>query len=208
MSSYPSDGRRPATGNVIQGVAPPHSIEAEQSVLGAILLSDKPMYQFVVADNLKPIDFYRERHRLIFETMIELWSHSEPIDVLTVKEHLRSRGKLEEAGGEAEIDALTGQVPAVGALRRYAQIVKEHALLRNILTTTYEIQAAVHSHELAPRDLVEMAERSILEVAHDDHAKDFRAIGDVLITEVQKLDELSRSGTSMTGTPSGFTDLD
>jgi replicative DNA helicase len=208
VSSYPSDDRRPATGNVIQGVAPPHSIEAEQSVLGAILLSDKPMYQFVVADNLKPIDFYRERHRLIFETMIELWSHSEPIDVLTVKEHLRSRGKLEEAGGEAEIDALTGQVPAVGALRRYAQIVKEHALLRNILTTTYEIQAAVHSHELAPRDLVEMAERSILEVAHDDHAKDFRAIGDVLITEVQKLDELSRSGTSMTGTPSGFTDLD
>ncbi len=208
MSSYPSDDRRPAQGNVIQGVAPPHSIEAEQSVLGAILLSDKPMYQFVVADNLKPIDFYRERHRLIFETMIELWSHSEPIDVLTVKEHLRSRGKLEDAGGEAEIDALTGQVPAVGALRRYAQIVKEHALLRNILTTTYEIQAAVHSHELAPRDLVEMAERSILEVAHDDHAKDFRAIGDVLITEVQKLDELSRSGTSMTGTPSGFADLD
>ncbi len=208
VSSYPSDDRRPAQGNVIQGVAPPHSIEAEQSVLGAILLSDKPMYQFVVADNLKPVDFYRERHRLIFETMIELWSHSEPIDVLTVKEHLRSRGKLEEAGGEAEIDALTGQVPAVGALRRYAQIVKEHALLRNILTTTYEIQAAVHSHELAPRDLVEMAERSILEVAHDDHAKDFRAIGDVLITEVQKLDELSRSGTSMTGTPSGFADLD
>lgn len=208
MSTYPSKDRGTASSNVIQGVAPPHSIEAEQSVLGAILLSDKPMYQFVVADNLKPIDFYRERHRHIFETMIELWSQSEPIDVLTVKEHLRSRGKLDEAGGEAEIDALTGAVPAVGALRRYAQIVKEHALLRNVLTTTYEIQAAVHSHELAPRDLVEMAERSILEVAHDDHAKDFRAIGDVLVTEVQKLEELSRSGTSMTGTPSGFQDLD
>jgi replicative DNA helicase len=208
VSSYPSSDRRPEGSNVIQGMAPPHSIEAEESVLGAILLSDKPMYQFVVADNLKPIDFYRERHRLIFETMLDLWSQSEPIDVLTVKEHLRSRGKLDDAGGEAQVDGLTGAVPAVGALRRYAQIVKEHALLRNVLTTTYEIQAAVHSHELAPRDIVELAERSILEVAHDDHAKDFRAIGDVLITEVQKLEELSRSGTSLTGTPSGFSDLD
>jgi len=208
VSSSPSAERRPAQSNVIQGIAPPHSIEAEQSVLGAILLSDKPMYQFVIADNLKPVDFYRERHRLIFATMVELWSQSEPIDVLTVKEHLRSCGKLEQAGGEAEVDALTGAVPAVGALRRYAQIVKEHALLRNVLTTTYEIQAAVHSHELAPRELVEMAERSILEVAHDDHTKDFRAISDVLITEVQKLEELSRSGTSLTGTPSGFGALD
>jgi len=208
VSSHPSGDRRAPESNVIQGIAPPHSIEAEQSVLGAILLSDQPMYQFVVADNLKPVDFYRERHRLIFETMLELWSATEPIDVLTVKEHLRSRGKLDAAGGEAEIDSLTGAVPAVGALRRYAQIVKEHALLRNVLTTTYEIQAAVHSHELAPRDIVELAERSILEVAHDDHAKDFRAIGDVLLTEVQKLEELSRTGTSMTGTPSGFQDLD
>ena len=82
-----------------------------------MLLSDKPMYQYVVSDNLQPEDFYRERHRLIFESMLDLWRDNEPIDVLTVTEHLRARGKLEEAGGQGEIDVLTSFTPSVGAIR-------------------------------------------------------------------------------------------
>src|SRR3954451_10691091 len=143
------------------GGVPPHSLEAEQSVLGAILLSERVHYAFVIEEGLKPDDFYRERNRLVYESMLALFEASEPIDVLTVTEHLRSRGKLEDAGGQAEIDALTAAAPSVGALRHYGQIVKERALLRRLLGATYEIQAAVHGHEGEPRDLIERAERTV-----------------------------------------------
>ncbi len=207
MNSFPRPAAPPAD-NVVQGIAPPHSIEAEQSVLGAILLSETTHYAYVIEENLKPEDFYRDRHRAIFETMADLYGASEPIDVLTVTEHLRSRGKLEEAGGQAEIDALTAAVPTVGNLRRYGKIVKEHALLRRLLTTTYEIQASVHTHDAEPRDIVERAERSMLEVAHDDRQADFVKVGEVLHVEIDRWQKLSASGQSLTGTPSGFADLD
>src|SRR4051794_26220694 len=112
-----------STTNSSGGGAPPHSIEAEQSVLGAVLLSERVHYAFVIEEGLKPEDFYRERHRLVYESMLALFEAGEPIDVLTVTEHLRTRGKLEAAGGGAEVDALSAAVPAVGSLRRYGSIV-------------------------------------------------------------------------------------
>jgi len=190
------------------GVAPPHSIEAEQAVLGAILQSDRTHYAYIVEEHLRTEDFYRERHRIIYESMLALFAGSEPIDVLTVTEHLRARGKLEDAGGQAEIDALTAAAPSVGALRQYGQIVKDRALLRNLLAATYDIQASVHGHEALPRELVERAEKTILEVAHDDRQKDFRKVGDVLHGEITKWQKLSSEGQQLTGTPSGFADLD
>ncbi len=207
MSTYPDSLPRPAA-QIATGVAPPHSLDAEQSVLGGILLSDRAMYGLVIEEGLRADDFYRERHRLIYESMLALYRESEPIDVLTVAEHLRSTGKLDEAGGKAAIDELTGGVPGLGGIRRYAQIVREHALMRRLLTTTYEIQASVLNHSAAPRELVEQAERAMLEVAHDDRRKDFRTIDEILHDELKKMEKLSREGTALTGTPSGFRDLD
>jgi replicative DNA helicase len=207
MSTLPRSQQAPPT-NVVQGIAPPHSIEAEQAVLGAVLLSEKTHYAYVIEQALKPEDFYRERHGVIYEAMLDLYAEAKPIDVITVTEHLRACGKLEAAGGPAEIDALSGAAPAVGALRRYGQIVKEHALLRRLLTTTYEIQASVHNHTALPRELVEQAERAMLEVAHDDRAKDFRKVGEILIDETGRWEKLSAEGQSLTGTPSGFAALD
>jgi replicative DNA helicase len=189
-------------------LAPPHSLEAEQSVLGAVLLSDKVHYAYVIEEGLKPEDFYRERHRVIYDSMLALYSESEPIDVVTVTEHLRARGALEQAGGPAEIDALTAAVPAVGNLRRYGQIVREMSLLRKLLSATYEIQSSVHNHEGAPRDIVEQAEKAMLEVGRDDRQKDFRKVGEVLHEELDRWHELSTEGKTMTGTPSGFHELD
>ncbi len=207
MSTHPDSAPRPSA-TIATGVAPPHSLEAEQSVLGGILLSDRAMYGLVIEEGLKADDFYRDRHRLIYESMLALYRESEPIDVLTVSEHLRSTGKLDDAGGKAAIDELTGGVPGLGGIRRYAQIVREHALMRRLLSTTYEIQASVLNHAAAPRDLVEQAERAMLEVAHDDRQKDFRTIDEILDDELRKMEKLSREGTSLTGTPSGFRDLD
>jgi replicative DNA helicase len=189
-------------------LTPPHNLEAEQSVLGAIMLSDRSLYALVIEEGLLAEDFYRERHALVYRAMLSLYDDGEPVDVLTVTDRLRQEGKLEQAGGAATVDELPGLVPAAGHARRYAQIVREMALMRRLLKSTYEIQEAVLGHQGPPRDLVEQAERTMLEVARDDRQQDFREIGDVLHDEIDKLHRLSKAGTSLTGTPSGFKDLD
>jgi replicative DNA helicase len=189
-------------------VAPPQNLEAEQSVLGAVLLSDTALPALIIDERLHPEDFYREGHGIVFAAMLELHSGGEPVDALTLVEHLKQAGQLEAAGGRAAIDLLAASVPAVGHVRQYARIVRENAMLRRLLRAAYEIQARVHSHDAPPRELVDIAERSILEVAHEDSRKDFRAVNDVLFAELDKLEKLSQEGKSITGTPSGFEDLD
>jgi replicative DNA helicase len=188
--------------------APPQNLEAEQSVLGAVLLSDTALPALIIDERLQPEDFYREAHGLIFQAMLDLHTVGEPVDALTLVEHLKQSGLLERIGGRAAVDLLAGSVPAVGNVRQYARIVRENAMLRRLLHASYEIQARVHSHEAPPRELVDLAERAILEVAHEDRRKDFRAIHDLLSSELDKLEQLSAEGLSVTGTPSGFEDLD
>jgi replicative DNA helicase len=191
-----------------QPLLPPHNLEAEQSVLGAILLADTTLYGLVINEGLRPEHFYREQHATVYRAMLELYEESREIDVLTVTEQLRQQGKLEDVGGAAMVDALAGAAPAAGNVREYARIVHNNALLRRLLTTTQQIQANVYNHEAPPRELVEWAERDILEVAHDDRQKDFRSVAEVLHDEVDKLHRLSIQQTALTGTPSGFKDLD
>jgi replicative DNA helicase len=206
MSAVPTaNGAASAPPGVI---VPPHNLEAEQSVLGAILLSNQSLYPLVIEEGLRAEDFYRERHGTIYEAMLSLYGESEPVDVLTVVDRLSQTGKLEEVGGRATVDELTGAVPAAGHVRRYAQIVRESALLRRLLTASYQIQESVLGHEAAPRELVERAEKAMLEVARNDRQQDFRTIEAVLHEELDKLHRLSKEGTSLTGTPSGFADLD
>jgi replicative DNA helicase len=189
-------------------IAPPQNLEAEQSVLGAVLLSDTALPALIIDERLHPDDFYRDGHGRIYQAMLDLHTLGEPVDALTLVEHLKQAGDLDAVGGRAAIDLLAGSVPAVGNVRQYARIVRDNAMLRRLLRASYEIQARVHSHEALPRDLVDMAERAILEVAHEDSRKDFRAIHDLLHSELDKLERLSREGKAITGTASGFDDLD
>src|ERR1700691_213695 len=189
-------------------IAPPHNLDAEQSVLGAILLSDHSMYALVIEEGLRADDFYREQHGVIYNAMLSLYNESEPVDVLTVTDRLRQTDKLDAVGGMAEVDALTGAVPAIGHVRRYAQIVRENALLSRLLAASYDIQSSVLERQSPPRELVELAEKTMLEVARDDRQEDFKSVEDVLHEELDKLHKLSLEGTSLTGTPSGFKDLD
>jgi replicative DNA helicase len=189
-------------------VAPPQNLEAEQSVLGAVLLSDTALPALIIDERLQPEDFYRESHGRIYKAMLDLHTLGEPVDGLTLVEHLKQSGDLDAVGGRAAVDLLAGSVPAVGNVRQYARIVRENAMLRRLLQASYAIQARVHSHEAPPRELVDLAERAILEVAHEDSRKDFRPIHDLLSTELDKLERLSREGKAITGTASGFDDLD
>jgi replicative DNA helicase len=187
---------------------PPHNLEAEKSVLGAVLLDERHLYMLLVEEQLRPGHFFRDQHGAVFEAMLELHNGERKIDHLTVAEVLRQHGKLEEVGGPEAIDELTGWVPAAGHARDYARIVRENALLRSLLTTSYEIQTSVFSREAPARDLIETAERRVLQVAEDDRTKKLRSIEDILHEETDRLHTLSIQKSPLTGTPSGFKDLD
>jgi replicative DNA helicase len=191
-----------------QAQVPPHNLEAEKSVLGAVLLDERHLYMLLVEEQLRPDHFFRDQHAAVFGAMLQLYNNDRKIDHLTVAEMLRQHGKLEEVGGAEAIDELAGWVPAAGHARDYARIVRENALMRALLTTSYEIQASVFSREAPARDLLETAERRVLEVAHDDQAKKLRSIEEILDDEVERLHKLSVQKSPLTGTPSGFTDLD
>ena len=195
--------------SAVQNIAvPPHNLEAEKSVLGAVLLDERHLYPLLIEEHLRPQHFYREQYGEVFEAMIELYNNDRKIDHLTVAEILRQRGKLEEIGGAEAIDELTGWVPAAGHARDYGRIVRDNARLRALLTTSYEIQASVISRDASARDLLERAERSVLEVAEDERQKTFRSAHDILQEETDKLHKLSISKTELTGIPSGFKDID
>jgi replicative DNA helicase len=193
-----------------QGSVPPQNLEAETSVLGAILLSEQALDAVLIDVRLAPEDFYRERHRLLFRAMSRLREkpEPEPVDALTVSEELNRSGELEEAGGTAYVHSLPSMVPAAGNVRHYGRIVKDHALLRSLLGTTREIQDKVFGISGDPRQLVEQAEAALFRIAHDDRTGELRKIEDVLHDELDKLEQISREGIEVTGIPSGFKDLD
>ncbi|MBV9005939.1 MAG: replicative DNA helicase, partial [Solirubrobacterales bacterium] len=195
--------------SAVQNIAvPPHNLEAEKSVLGAVLLDERHLHRLLVEEQLRPEHFYREQHGVVFAAMLELYESDRKIDHLTVAETLRQRGRLEEAGGPEAIDELAGWVPAAGHAREYGRIVRDNAQMRALLTASYEIQASVMTREAPAQDLVERAERAMLEVAHDDRQKKLRSIADILHDETDKLHRLSVAKTPLTGTPAGFKDLD
>ncbi|MGO9898512.1 MAG: replicative DNA helicase [Solirubrobacteraceae bacterium] len=187
---------------------PPHHLTAEKSVLGAILLDERHLNALVVEEQLRPEHFYREQHGAIYAAMLELYNADRKIDHLTVAETLQRDHKLDEIGGPEAIEELATWVPATGNAREYGRIVREHAQMRALLTATYEIQAGVLGREAPARDLVERAERAMLEVAQEDRQKSIRAIADVLHEETDRLHKRSIAHSPLTGTPSGFKDLD
>ena len=195
--------------SAVESIAvPPHNLEAEKSVLGAVLLDERHLYPLLIEEHLRPEHFYREQYGAVFEAMIELYNGDRKIDHLTVAEMLREHGKLELVGGPEAIDELAGWVPAAGHARDYGRIVRDHARLRALLSTSYQIQASVIGRDAPARDLLERAERAVLEVAEDERQKTFRSIEQILDDETEKLHRLSIAKTPLTGTPSGYKDID
>jgi replicative DNA helicase len=187
---------------------PPQNIEAEESVLGAMLVGEGAIAQVLVEVRLRADDFYRESHRAIFRAILSLNAVNEAVDPLTLSAQLEKAGELEKAGGKAYVHQLAGAVPAAGNVRHYARLVKEQATLRRLLSASQEIQMRVLDRRGEPQSLVEEAERKVFEIAHDEAAHDIRSVSDVLHDEVDRLERLSRDGQAATGTPSGFRDLD
>jgi replicative DNA helicase len=192
------------------GTVPPHNLEAEASVLGSIMMTEQALDAVLLEVGLRPEDFYRPRHQLIFRSMVRLKEKAEPeaVDVLTVTDDLRRAGELEEAGGDPYVHSLPAEVIAAGNVLHYARIVKSDAMLRRLLGTTRDIQEQVFAYRGDPRELVERAEAALFRVGHDDGAGEMKSLEEILHDETERLERLSREGIDLTGTPSGFHDLD
>ncbi|MBA2523069.1 MAG: replicative DNA helicase, partial [Solirubrobacterales bacterium] len=167
-------------GTVEAPLLQPQNLEAEESVLGAMMVSEAAIDPVVVEVRLVADDFYRGRHGTIYGAIHDLYERSEPVDALTVSELLKSQGKLDEAGGRDAISSLASNTPVPGNAGHYAQIIKQNSMLRRLLGAAQRIQQSVHTREGEPQDLVEQAEKLLFNVARADQAGDFSAIADIL----------------------------
>jgi replicative DNA helicase len=187
---------------------PPQNIEAEESVLGAMLVAESTLTRVIDEVKLHREDFYLDKHKAVFEVIHDLYAASKPVDELSVSEALTQRNKIEDAGGRHYVSELAAKVPAAANAKHYAEIVQQNSLLRRLLGAGQEIQGWVNERAGEPRELSERAEKLLFEVAHKEQASDFKLLSEILHDEVDRLEKLSTGETELTGTPSGFRDVD
>jgi replicative DNA helicase len=189
------------------GATPPASPEAEQSVLGAVLV--RPQAMDLVADLLGPGDFYREAHSRIYQAMLDLYRKGEPVDLVTVTELLKERGQLEGVGGPVFLAGLSEQVGFATNADYYARIVHDKAVLRRLLACTQEIAAACLGPVEDVGEFLDASEHRVFMVAESQVRPGFEPLGSLVESEIATLEAIwHREKGRITGVPSGFTDLD
>jgi replicative DNA helicase len=184
----------------------PHSVEAEESVLGAVLISSDAVD--VALEKLHPEDFYRPVHQSIFEAVSTLFDASEPIDAVTVTEALRRSGQLERVGGIGYVTALSDSVPTASNIEHYVGIVEEHALRRRLLRAGGTVGTLASAVERPIVDVLDEAEQTIYSVSDRRIGEGLSLIDPLLFPAIEKAEELSQKGAEVTGIPTGFRDLD
>ena len=188
---------------------PPQSVEAEQSVLGGLMLDGQAWDR--IADKITADDFYRKEHRLIFTAIGALVEDGSPADVVTVSEWLEKNNELQNTGGLAYLASLANNTPSAANIGAYANIVRERAILRNLIHTATRISSGAYSPEgRSAADILDFAERSIFEISEQGaHRRGgFSPIKSLLTKAVDRIDTLFRSDSAITGVSTGFKDLD
>ncbi|ENH95958.1 replicative DNA helicase [Gracilibacillus halophilus YIM-C55.5] len=190
----------------LQDRTPPHNLEAEQAVIGAIFLEPEALSS--ASEILIPEDFYRASHQQIFRNILELADNAEPIDLVTVTTALSNQQLLEEVGGVSYLSDLANAVPTAANIVYYCRIVEEKALLRRLIRTATDIVTNSFAMEDDVDEVLNEAEKRILEVSNRQNASAFKNINDVLIEVYDNIDQLHKNTGEVTGVPSGFRDLD
>jgi len=185
---------------------PPQNLEAEQAVLGAVLLDSVAIIS--VMETLKPDDFYRQAHQYIFEAMVELNGDNEPIDLITLSTRLQAKQQLAEIGGIQYLTELASAVPTAANVGYYAKLVEEKAMLRRLIRAATEIVTNGYAGADDVGSLLSEAEMRILEIANRKSSSGFISIKEVLMEVFEKVESLYNSRGTTTGIPSGFPDLD
>jgi replicative DNA helicase len=185
---------------------PPQNLEAEESVLGAMMLS--PGAIGAVSEVLDASDFYRESHAVIYRAALALYAKGEPVDAITLVDELEERGELEAAGGRVRIHELAALVPASANAGHYARIVREMATLRGLIRAGGEIAQLGWERPGETTDLVDRAEQVVFDLSQSRVSSEFSHIEELLKDSFERITALYEAGADVTGTPSGFRDLD
>jgi replicative DNA helicase len=185
---------------------PPQSLEAEESVLGGIMLDNTALDR--VVELLQPDDFYRGTHRKLYRAMLDLSERSEPVDLITLSETLKARGELTEIGGASYLAELTERVPTAANIAHYAKIVRERSILRGLIEAATEIASRGYQASDDVDQLLDRAEQLIFGIQERKVKQAFSRIADVLVGSIKTIERLYEQKQAVTGVPTGFADLD
>lgn len=185
---------------------PPQNIEAEQCLLGCLMLDKDAIIK--VVDYIKAEDFYKSIHQDIYQVMYDLYEKSEPIDILSVSSKLRERNKLEDVGGSAFLTSLINTVPTATHIANYAKIVREKKILRDLISVSQEIGLSAFDESEEVDDLLDKAEKTVFDIGQRAITQSFIAIKDILPETFERLDNLSKHHGTLRGLATGFKDLD
>lgn len=185
---------------------PPQSIDAEQSLLGGLMLDKEAIIK--VADFLVPRDFYKGVHQEIYSAMLDLFEKNEPIDLLSLAGRLKDKGKLEEIGGNAYLTELINTVPTATHVLNYAKIVQHKRILRDLIDASHDIGLMGFNEDQDIDELLDKAESKIFSIAQKSMTQTFVAVKDTLEEAFDRVDMLSKHGGEIRGLPTGFADLD
>jgi len=185
---------------------PPQNIEAEQCVLGAILIENEALTRAL--ELLRPEDFYRENHRQIFTAMIELFEKNEPADIITLTELLKRKNKLDESGGASYLVELAEKIPTAANIEYYAKIVRQKSVLRSLIHSATQIVARAAQAQDDVEDILDFSEKTIFSIAENQIKPSYHPLKTILKKTFKDIDRLYEKKQLVTGVPSGFTDLD
>lgn len=185
---------------------PPHSIEAEQSVLGAIIMDSEAAG--VASEIITADDFYRPDHKLIYEALMELYDSMEPIDLVTIQNKLNEKGVLEQIGGIGYLGQLGAFVPTSAHIKQYAKIVESKSVLRKLIAASTEISAKSYEGQEAVEDVVNYAEKKIFDIMQNKHTDDFTPLSEILVSSIEKIEDAYMNKGKISGIATGFIDLD
>ena len=188
------------------GKVPPHDEDAEQAVLGSMLTDNDAVMAAV--EVLKEDAFYRDDNRIIFQAIVNLYSKSEPIDIITLKDELESMDKFEQVGGYEYLASLPDKVPTTANVQKYIKIVEEKSVLRNLIKTANEIIELGYNPTEDVEDIMDGAEKKIFDIMQSKNTKSYTPIKDVLVESFTNLEKLYNQKQHVTGVPTQFYDLD
>jgi replicative DNA helicase len=185
---------------------PPQNIEAERSTLGAMFLEKDAIYRAM--EIIKPEDFYKDGHALLYQVVLDLTNKGEPVDLVTVTEELRQREALEKVGGITYLTELANAVPTAAHVEYYAKIIEEKALLRNLIHAATEIVAMGYDGQEEVEKILDEAEKKIFSIANRRTGRSIVNLKNILIEAFEQIEKLYESHGAVTGVPTGFSDLD
>ncbi len=195
-----------ATKEVPAGKIPPQNLDAEMSLLGAVLIDEETLAD--ISEHVTPRDFYDKRHAIIFDAMMRLYEKHKPVDLLTLTEELKRKKELETVGGSAYITELTNYVPTAAHAEAYAELVAQKAVRRRLIKASGDISELGYDEETSTQELLEQAEAELFSVSDQSLKQDLISLESILTESFDRMEELHRNKGSLRGVRTGYRDLD